>query len=168
MLDIHDILEEKIYYEGENINKYKDVVTSSIYRIVEIASWDRNIFKKLYEVQLNGFIPIIKYPEKIKEIKNNPNIINHFIDSNCLFLLDVKSINGRLGATTKRIANGFLKHNLYNFISYEEDDSSYKNIFENYNNSKDIFKESFEKLLKNENIDFLGVKTSYKRLWRFL
>lgn len=162
MIKTTSIENEELYIISDRL-KDKKVKLYLNYKIIEIIEFDKSLFKKIYEYQLEGFVIIIKYPEKIKKIKRNPNIINSFIDANCLFMVDIKSLNGENGVDSKKLARKFVKLNIYNFMSIDGfDKSKLQGELKNYLHLDDILKESYNKLDNGENIDFIGTKLKNK------
>lgn len=96
-------------------NKYKN--KSDMYKVLLIdQDYSDYLFKEIYDLQLQGYITIVLYPEKLTEIFNNIDEINKFLDAGCFFILDAKSLEGDYGRSIKNTAKYLLKNNIYNFI----------------------------------------------------
>ncbi|MGL5379234.1 CpsB/CapC family capsule biosynthesis tyrosine phosphatase [Clostridium sp.] len=103
----------------------------------------------IYECTLRGLIPIIAHPEKYRDLHVDKKKIDELIEMECLFQLDLASLNGDFGRYIKRLAKKLLKKDLYDFIGTEE---SFK-IAKIPRKKLDIFKENGMKLLKDERIE---------------
>jgi Capsular polysaccharide biosynthesis protein len=159
------ILED--YIEG-NIGTMND----SKYMLIEfdMHKFDENIFNTLYELQVRDIVPIIAHPERYKFFREQPSFINGLIDEGYLFQVNAGSIEGRFGESVKKTANIFLDNNIYNFIGSDAHNFSNRNTGLNtaFNliNKKiniEVFRDSSEKMLKNEKIEFSGVKIKQKK-----
>ncbi len=135
------------------------------YKFINIEEdYSSTIFKEIYDIQLKGDIPIILYPEKLIPIIDNISNINDFIDSDCLFVLDAKSLEGDYGRAIKNTSKVLLENKIYSFINKnrvaEEDVSKAISKYKEYN---DILEESIEKLNNGELVEFSGRRVKPKK-----
>ena len=130
----------------------------------------------LYELKLQGIIPIIAHPERYSYIQRHPRLINDFINEGCLFQLNAGSITGRHGEKAKESAKELLKNNIYSFIGSDghnittrktEISDSISNIQKINNNFKEEVFENSKKLLVNEEIIFCGKEFEKKKKGMF-
>lgn len=136
------------------------------YKVIEVEEdYSDSLFKEIYDMQLKGLIPIILYPEKLIPIIGNINNINDFIDSDCLFILDAKSLEGDYGRSIKNTSKVLIENKIYNFINKnrvaEEDISKAILKYKGYN---EILEDSIEKLNNGELVDFSGKRVKPKKL----
>jgi len=71
----------------------------------------------LFNIMLEGFIPIISHPERNAEFQARPQLLYEIVKMNCLAQVTAKSITGGFGPEAKRAAEVFLKHNLAHIIA---------------------------------------------------
>jgi protein-tyrosine phosphatase len=77
----------------------------------------------LFNLMLEGFIPIISHPERNAEFQTRPRLLYDLVKMNCLAQVTVKSILGGFGPEAKRAAEVFLKHNLVHIIASDAHDT---------------------------------------------
>lgn len=135
------------------------------YKFINVEEdYASTVFKEIYDMQLEGKVPIVLYPEKLMPIIDNISNINDFIDSDCLFVLDAKSLEGDYGRAIKNISKTLLENKIYNFIDKnrvaEEDISKIISKYKGYNN---ILEESIEKLNTGEIVEFFGRRVKPKK-----
>lgn len=152
-------------YNLENTEISNKNLDISRYKVLELdEDYPSDIFKDIYDIQLKGDIPIILYPEKLIPIIDNVSNINDFIDSNCLFVLDAKSLEGDYGRAIKSTSKTLMENKIYSFINKnrvaEEDISKAVSKYKGYN---DILEESIEKLNDGELIEFSGRRVKPKK-----
>lgn len=181
-INIQIYVGQEVYYNENIIEDYLKgnigTINDSRYMLIEFPMhrFDRNIFEVLYELQVRDIIPIIAHPERYKYFREEPTLINDFINEGYLFQMNAGSIEGRYGESIKKTANLFLENNIYNFIGSDAHDVEYRktglqkaiNILnengkENEKINKDIFEDSSIKLLKNDAVKFLGKKVKIKK-----
>ena len=130
------------------------------------------VINNFYELQLKGIVIILAHPERYIEFIKKPSLINKFIDEGFLFQLNTGSISGEFGKEVKKTAEIFLKNKIYSFIGsdahrYEKRNPDMSNGIEALKSMDrdyfSYFKDSGERLLKNEEILFLGSKVKGKK-----
>jgi protein-tyrosine phosphatase len=173
---------QEVYFNESIIKNYMEgnigTINNSRYMLIEFPmhKFDNNIFDTLYELQVRNIIPIIAHPERYKPFREQPSLINNFIDQGYLFQMNAGSITGKFGESIKKTANIFLENNIYNFIgsdahNIDNRNTGLKNAIEMLNEknndsekiNKHIFEDSSKKLLKNETINFSGKKVKIKK-----
>ncbi|WP_082232881.1 tyrosine-protein phosphatase [Halobacillus massiliensis] len=70
----------------------------------------------LFNIQLEGYQPIIVHPERNKEIQEKPNLLYTLIKNGAYAQLSAASLVGKFGRTAKRTALVLLQHNLAHVI----------------------------------------------------
>ena len=156
-----DILE---YYE----NKLIGTINESRYMLIEFNMRNFSIEEViyiLYDLQLEGIVPVIAHPERYYMFIKNPSLINEFIEEGFLFQLNIGSITGDFGKEVKKTAEIFLKNKIYSFFGSDAHRDEKRNpnmsigIEALKNMDNDYFnylKASGERLLNNEEIKFIG------------
>lgn len=71
----------------------------------------------LYELQLDGFTPILAHPERNSVIRKKPNLLYQWINRGILVQITAGSITGSFGNKTRSFAAKLLKHHLVHFIA---------------------------------------------------
>lgn len=110
--NIKEFAEEKI----GSINNSKYVLLN-----VDETITIKELIEIIYEFNLRDYTPIIFGPEKIKEVTDDNKNINKLLKENCLFQLDLGSINGEYGKKVLKTAKTLKKKDVYSFIGFEDD-----------------------------------------------
>lgn len=117
-------------YVGQEIRIFGDLVASlehgdalslaeSRYVLIEfptdlIPSYAEQLF---FNLQLEGYTPIIAHPERNKEFARNPQRLMDFISSGALSQVTTSSLTGGFGQTVKDLALIFLHNGLSHIIA---------------------------------------------------
>lgn len=75
-----------------------------------------NIKELLFELQLQGYQPIIAHPERYVYLQRDKTFYDELKDSGCLFQLNLLSIDGYYGRTVQELANYLLKQGYYDLV----------------------------------------------------
>lgn len=180
-IDIGIYCGQEIYFNKKILENFEKkligTINESRYMMIELDMRKFNInevIEVLYELQLKGIIPVIAHPERYHQFIKNPLLINEFIKEGILFQLNVGSITGEFGKDVKKIAEIFLKKNIYSFFGSDahRDKRRNPNMSKGIKILKDIdnnyfnyLKESAESLLNNDKILFKGELLKEKRLF---
>ena len=181
-IDVKVYSGQEVYFNENIIEDYIEgnigTINNSRYMLIEFPmhKFDKNEFDILYELQIRDIVPIIAHPERYRLFRDEPSLINNFIDKEYLFQMNSGSIEGKFGESVKKTANLFLENNIYNFIGSDAHNIENRNtglkkainiLNENSNDKgkiqEHIFQESSGKLLKNEFIEFIGKKVKIKK-----
>lgn len=181
-IDIKIYSGQEVYCNESIIENYLNghigTINDSRYMLIEFPmhGFESNIVDIIYELQVRNIVPIIAHPERYKPFREEPALINKFIDAGYLFQVNSGSIEGKFGESVKRTANLFLENNIYNFIgsdahNMENRNSGIQKAMEilikesNYDNvmNKQIFEESSEKLLNDYEVEFIGKRIKAKK-----
>ena len=171
-LDIKVYFGQEVYFL-ENIleyyeNKLIGTINESRYMLIEFNMRNfsvEEVIYILYELQLEGIVPVIAHPERYYMFIKNPSLINEFIEEGFLFQLNIGSITGDFGKEVKKTAEIFLKNKIYSFFGSDAHRDEKRNpnmsigIEALKNMDNDYFnylKASGERLLNNEEIRFIG------------
>lgn len=71
----------------------------------------------LYDLQLNGLVPIITHPERNPILMHNPRRLTEWIRSGCLVQLTAASFTGRFGRRAKAMCHELIEKNWVHFIA---------------------------------------------------
>lgn len=169
---------QEVFFSEDIIQDYKSGIIGTIndskYMLIEfpVTKFSRDTFELLYELQLMGLTPIIAHPERYNTFIEKPSEINKFIEEGYLFQLDSGSIEGVFGSKVKKTAEIFADHNIYSFIGSDAHNTRTRctglseaiKIIENKTKTnKESFIESADRMLKNEDIVFNGMRVSTKK-----
>jgi len=174
---------QEVYFNENIIENYMEgnigTINDSRYMLIEFPMHkfdEKKIFDTLYELQIRDIVPIIAHPERYIPFRDEPSLINNFIEEGYLFQMNAGSIEGKFGERIKKTAHLFLENNIYNFIGsdahkIENRNTGLKNAINILNeNGKDdekinerIFEDSSNKLLKNDQVKFIGKKVKIKK-----
>lgn len=125
--DNYDNIKEFINGNLGSINDSRYVLLS-----VEESSSINELIEIIYEFNLRDYTPIIVGPEKINEIVSDCKKIDKLLKEDCLFQLDLASINGEYGKNILKTAKMLRKKDVYSFIGFHD------NIKKGYIN-KDVY-----------------------------
>lgn len=178
-INIQIVYGQEVYY-SENIMKYYldgeiGTLNDTRYMLIELPM-DKfsveEVIDNLYELIIQGVIPVIAHPERYRMFIKEPILINKLIKEGYLFQLNAGSVNGYFGKDVKRTAEIFINNRIYNFIGSDahRDIGRVTNmkdaiaVIENLKigYSRDILMAS-EKLLNNADIKFFGKSIQKKK-----
>ncbi|WZL73660.1 hypothetical protein QBE52_02690 [Clostridiaceae bacterium 35-E11] len=93
-------------------------INDSRYLLMELPMRDMPLYVEniIYELRLEGIIPIIAHPERYMKVMENPEIVYQWIKQGALIQLNAGSLTGRFGPKPKEIAQLLLRHNQVHFI----------------------------------------------------
>ncbi len=178
-IDIKIYHGQEVYYSERMLEDYDNgligTINDSRYMLFELpmtSKLDEDIFNVLYEMQLKGIVLILAHPERYKFIIEKPSTINRFIDEGILFQLNSGSIEGKFGEKIKKTASILLENGIYNFIGSDAHNTTSRRtgILEGSKLAKEknkvyrnLFKYSANKILNNEEVEFVGKKIKEKK-----
>ncbi|MDC3423494.1 tyrosine protein phosphatase [Aquibacillus sp. 3ASR75-11] len=79
--------------------------------------------KLLFDLQIQGFRPIIAHPERNQLLMENANEVYELVKNGSLMQLSTASILGKYGKKVRRFAHQLIEHNLAHFIASEAYDA---------------------------------------------
>jgi protein-tyrosine phosphatase len=74
------------------------------------------LYDILFELQLNGYTPVLAHPERYLFYHKNPNEYNKLKKAGCLFQLNLLATVGYYGSEITQIAENLLQKELYDFV----------------------------------------------------
>ena len=119
----------------------------------------KNIRKTLFDLQRAGFVPVIAHPERYKIIKENPKLIEEWIEAGAVFQGNIGSLLGRYGKEAKATLEILLRHEAITFLGSDTHHNS--DIF--YQNLPKV-KKILKKIISDDYIDELLTVNSRKVL----
>jgi protein-tyrosine phosphatase len=88
------------------------------YLLVELSEYSVfNVAQTLYQLQTAGLVPIVTHPERNPVILSNPDLLNSFADTGCLFQITANSLTGFWGRSSQKMCEAMLKKNMVHFIA---------------------------------------------------
>jgi protein-tyrosine phosphatase len=75
-----------------------------------------NIKEVLFEMQMNGYQPIIAHPERYTYLQRNKEFYDELRDIGCMFQLNILSLGGGYGKAVMELAQYLLKNNFYSLV----------------------------------------------------
>lgn len=175
-IDIEIYQGQEVYYSDRIVKYYNrgaiGTINGTRYMLIELPMLEFNldqVIDNLYELQLKGVAPIIAHPERYRPFIKKPSLINKLIKEGCLFQLNAGSITGEFGKDVKKTAEAYLMNRVYNFVGSDAhrvvnrntDLTQFLNIVER--EDLDLFKESSEAMLNNEEVEFVGTALQEKK-----
>ncbi|PGT82978.1 MULTISPECIES: tyrosine-protein phosphatase [Bacillaceae] len=129
-----ELQKEKINIEilpGQEIRIYGEIVEdlekgelltigdNSSYMLIELPHYHvpRYTYRLLYDLQVNGIIPVIVHPERNHEILEKPDLLYKLIKDGALSQITAASITGMFGKRVKKLSFELIDHNLTHFIA---------------------------------------------------
>lgn len=151
------------FYLGNLLKKNHYKSNQCIYKVIFIRKKHEYIFKRIYDLQLLGYIVIIMYPERLMCINNDIREINKFLKASCFFALDAKSLNGCYGRRIKNTATILFNKRIYSFIIKNNiSDDILNNKIKKLIGEKDFLIKNLKKITNNEVIDPLYIRIRKK------
>ena len=100
-------------------NPSKYTINGKQYLLVEFsdASIPAAATDILYDLQLNGLMPIVTHPERNPILVHNPRRMAEWIRGGCLVQVTAASLNGRFGRRAKAMSYDLIQKNWVHFIS---------------------------------------------------
>ncbi|EKA2552425.1 tyrosine protein phosphatase [Listeria monocytogenes] len=147
----------KNIFIGENLS-----LANSKYVLIELPAHDFPIYTEeiLFQLLLEGYIPVIAHPERNQKIIDDPTLIRSLVNRGSLVQITWGSLNGYFGKKSKKLCEYLLKNNLVHFIATDAHDI-YKrsfNIIEAKIHLKSIISPEQQTYLQNNNIFLLQNK----------
>lgn len=115
-------LGNEIFLDENILNNLKNgeccTINSSKYVLIEIPRNDNinNLNELIFQLKNKGLVPILAHPERYMIVKENPNVLDDFIERGLLLQINFESISGKYGNSSKKLVKYILKNNLASFI----------------------------------------------------
>ncbi|WP_173918690.1 tyrosine-protein phosphatase [Halobacillus sp. Marseille-Q1614] len=71
----------------------------------------------LFNLQVEGYKPVIVHPERNKRIQENPNVLYSLIKNGAFAQLTAASLTGKFGGTAKKVSKQLIEANLVHLIA---------------------------------------------------
>ena len=100
----------------ELLQKKEPLLTISENRVLtefSMAFPSMNIKEILFEMQMQGYQPVIAHPERYIYLQRNKEFYDELRDIGCLFQLNILSIGGHYGRSVAELAQYLLKNGFY-------------------------------------------------------
>ncbi|MDW8802590.1 exopolysaccharide biosynthesis protein [Clostridium sp. A1-XYC3] len=121
-LDIEIIFGQEIFLDNHTLDHYKEGIIKGInntkYMLIEFPMQDmpKNALDTMYELRLQGIVPVVAHPERYSYIIEKPSVINNFIEEGCLFQINSGSIEGHFGKRVQKTSEILISHGICHFI----------------------------------------------------
>ncbi|WP_085990880.1 tyrosine-protein phosphatase [Oceanobacillus senegalensis] len=83
----------------------------------------------LFEIQLEGLIPIVVHPERNVEMMEHPSILYDMVEKGILTQITAASVVGRFGKKTKKRTHQLIENNLTHFIASDAHNTTSRGFF---------------------------------------
>ena len=99
--------------KGEKLLTVKDNMVLSEF---SLASAPHGLKEILFEMQMQGYQPIIAHPERYMYLERNKEFYEELKDIGCYFQLNLLSLAGHYGKTAQDLALHLMKKEYYDFV----------------------------------------------------
>jgi protein-tyrosine phosphatase len=111
--------------EDALLNPTKYAINHQSYVLVEFSEFlippsSREIFRRMQAV---GMTPIVTHPERNRLVQSDPELVEGWIENECLIQVTAQSFLGRFGKRAKEIADGFMAAGAVHFIASDAHDA---------------------------------------------
>ena len=112
----------EVYVHADMISHIKDfdlTVNGSNYVFIEFPAQHLpgGAMSLVYQMMLEGLIPIISHPERNAEFERSPEKLYELIRQGAIGQVTSQSITGGFGTHAKKAAESFLRHRLVHLIA---------------------------------------------------
>ncbi|MHC0552879.1 tyrosine-protein phosphatase [Salinicoccus sp. CNSTN-B1] len=122
-LDIRVHPGQEIRVNGNMLEEFKSdiniTLNESRYVLIELSFNEvpNYVEPLLYDLQMNGYTPLIAHPERCKPIIRKPEILFSLIEKGAISQVTAGSITGDLGENLKQTALKMIKNNLVHILA---------------------------------------------------
>lgn len=130
--------------------KQKDLLTLKDNKIlVEMSYFNApyNLFDILFEIQLQGFKPVLAHPERYNFYHRDFQMYYKLKKAGCLFQLNLLSLTEQYGKGVQKTAQQLLKENLYDFVGTDTHHNNHLKLLQKIGDKKTV--KQIEHLIKN-------------------
>ncbi|WP_147534477.1 tyrosine-protein phosphatase [Bacillus marasmi] len=94
-------------------------LANSNYMLIELPTGQvpRYTEKLLYDLQMEGLVPIIAHPERNQELVQRPDLLYQFVKKGALTQVTAASVCGAFGKKIKHFSHQLIEANLTHFIA---------------------------------------------------
>lgn len=103
----------------ELLQKKEPLLTISENKVLtefSLAFPSMNIKEILFEMQMQGYQPVIAHPERYIYLQRNKEFYDELRDIGCMFQLNILSLAGHYGRSVNELAQYLLKNNFYTLV----------------------------------------------------
>jgi protein-tyrosine phosphatase len=92
---------------------------SGRYLVLEFPyrGWPLTLEERIFELQVQGFVPVIAHPERNREVQVNPERLAESVRRGALVQVTAASVDGRLGREPRRAAERLLRLELVHLLA---------------------------------------------------
>lgn len=169
--NVEIILGSEVYITQNMIELLEEKKASTIngtkYVLFEIPFLNNTMYFEhvIDDLKRNRYVPIIAHPERYKIVKENPTIVEDWIERGILVQCNYSSIIGKYGKEAQKTIELLLKHKLIHFlgtdahrpeITYPYINKAKEKFIELAGEEyfKDLSERNAEKVINNENIEY--------------
>tara|TARA_A100001015_G_scaffold84282_1_gene93603 strand:- start:863 stop:1594 length:732 start_codon:yes stop_codon:yes gene_type:complete len=111
-----EYLLDNFFYE--NISKKNFLCLKDNYLLVELSYYQPpvNLFEILFELQVNGYIPVLAHPERYNYYFDDMSKIEKLKKAGCYLQLNLLSVVGYYGVNVLNMARKLINSNLIDFV----------------------------------------------------
>jgi protein-tyrosine phosphatase len=114
---------QEVFLDEFTLELYKQGVIGTLnnskYMLVEMdpRKLEEEILDVIYELRVQGVVPIIAHPERYVFIQENLSSLNYFLKEGCLFQLNAGSLMGKFGKSVEKTAFSLVNEGFCDFIA---------------------------------------------------
>jgi protein-tyrosine phosphatase len=142
-------------------------INHSKYLLVEFPASEvpRYTTQLLFDIQLEGYTPVIVHPERNRQLLEHPNLLYEFVSKGALTQVTAGSVIGKFGKDIQKFTNQIIEANLTHFIASDAHNTTsrkfwlqeaYEEVKKNYGSDYFyMFLENSNLLIDNDNVNQL-------------
>ena len=119
----------------------KDILTlKDNFILVEMSFFNApiNLFDILFDVQLQGYKPVLAHPERYNFYHNDFEKYYQLKKAGCLFQLNLLSLTDHYGKNVQKISGQLLKENMYDFVGTDTHHQQHLETLKKIGNQKNL------------------------------
>lgn len=126
-------------------------LNQSKYLLIELPFHNQilNLEDTIYEIQLQGYIPVIAHPERYTYFQENPKLIEPLKDMGVMFQCNYSSILGYYHKESEKLMKYLLKKGYVDFLGTDIHHSNKSFVIDNFNK----IKKAIIKIIGEKNYD---------------
>ena len=162
-IDIEVYSFSEVYYNPHMTEIVKDPLAtiSNRYILIEFPTiqFPIGFEKQLYNICLEGIVPIIAHPERYRQVQSDIDILNPLINMGCIIQIDGGSLVGQFGEKCKLVSEDLVKRGFCHIIGSDAHNNSKRNfcLSDSFQASQEIAKDSY-KLFKDNPFSVINGK----------
>jgi protein-tyrosine phosphatase len=82
--------------------------------------------KLLFDLQVEGFVPIIAHPERNREIREQPNMLHKIVEKGALTQLTAGSVLGLFETELQKFSRSLIEHDLVHLIASDAHNTAHR------------------------------------------